>query len=61
MGRPTRGSPLTGRAWYQNVNELAYIGTANTILDGTYDFRIVGYRALGGGGWIRVPMRALER
>ena len=44
------GSPLTGRAWYQNVNELAYIETANTIVDGTYDFRIVGYRALGGGG-----------
>jgi hypothetical protein len=44
------GSPLTGRAWYQNVNELAYVETANTIVDGTYDFRIVGYRALGGGG-----------
>ena len=46
---PNWGSPLTGRAWYQNVNTLAYIQTANTIPDDTYDFRIVGYRALGGG------------
>ena len=43
------GSALTGRTWFYNVNLLASIETAGTIPDGTYDFRIVGYKALASG------------
>lgn len=42
------GSPL-GRAWFLNVNVLARLQTAGHFSDGTYDFRIIGYRALPNG------------
>jgi hypothetical protein len=40
---------MTGRTWFYNVNALAYIQTAGNLPDGTYDFRIVGYKALANG------------
>lgn len=43
------GNPSTGRAWYENVNELVYLQSLNTLPDGAFDFRIVGYKALPGG------------
>src|SRR5262245_51739586 len=43
------GSPMTGRSWFYNVNLLASIQTAGNLSDGTYDFRIVGYKALPNG------------
>lgn len=43
------GNPLSGRTWFYNVNQVASIQTSGTIPDGTYDFRIVGYKALGSG------------
>lgn len=44
------GLAMTGRTWFQNVNLLAVLQTAGNFSDGTYDFRIVGYRALASGG-----------
>ncbi|MDE3167558.1 MAG: hypothetical protein KGN36_17280, partial [Acidobacteriota bacterium] len=43
------GNPLSGRTWFYNVNQVASIQTSGTIPDGTYDFRITGYKALAGG------------
>ena len=43
------GNAFSGRAWYENVNELVYLQSLNTLADGAYDFRIVGYQALSGG------------
>jgi hypothetical protein len=40
---------MTGRTWFYNVNLLAVLQTASNFSDGTYDFRIVGYRALANG------------
>ena len=45
---PNWGSPME-RTWFQNVNLLAVLQTAGNYSDGTYDFRIVGYRALANG------------
>ena len=44
------GNVANGRVWFLNVNELASIQTAGNFVDGTYDFRVRGYRALPGGG-----------
>ena len=44
------GNVANGRVWFMNVNELAHIQTAGNFVDGTYDFRVRGYRALPGGG-----------
>lgn len=41
---------LTGRAWSINANLIASIQTAGFFPEGTYDFRILGYKALAGGG-----------
>ena len=43
------GQPMTGRSWFYNVNLLAVLQTAGNFSDGTYDFQIVGYRALANG------------
>lgn len=43
------GQAMTGRSWFYNVNLLAVLQTAGNFSDGTYDFRIVGYRALANG------------
>ena len=40
---------MTGRTWFHNVNLLAVLQTAGNFSDGTYDFRIIGYRALPSG------------
>jgi hypothetical protein len=39
-----------GRSWTSNRDLLASIQTKNNFADGTYDFRIIGYQALAGGG-----------
>ncbi len=44
------GNVANGRVWFMNVNELAQIQTSGNFPDGTYDFRVRGYRALPGGG-----------
>ena len=44
------GNVANGRVWFMNVNELAQIQTAGNFLDGAYDFRVRGYRALPAGG-----------
>jgi hypothetical protein len=44
------GNVANGRVWFLNVNELALIQTAGNFVDGTYDFRVRGYRALPAGG-----------
>jgi hypothetical protein len=41
---------LSGRAWSINTNLVASIQTAGFFSDGVYDFRVIGYNALGGGG-----------
>ncbi len=43
------GNAMGGRAWFYNVNVLASIQTAGIYSDGAYDFRVVGYSALGNG------------
>ncbi len=43
------GNVANGRVWFMNVNELAQIQTAGNFVDGTYDFRVRGYRALASG------------
>jgi hypothetical protein len=43
------GQPMTGRTWFYNVNQIAAIETAGNLSDGTYDFRVVGYKALANG------------
>jgi len=43
------GNVANGRVWFLNVNELGTIQTAGNFVDGTYDFRIRGYRALPSG------------
>jgi len=43
------GNVANGRVWFLNVNELGTIQTAGNFVDGTYDFRIRGYRALPNG------------
>jgi hypothetical protein len=43
------GLAMTGRTWFHNVNLLAVLQTAGNFSDGTYDFRIVGYRADASG------------
>ncbi len=44
------GSALSGRSWFYNVNLIASLETSGSFADGVYDFRVVGYRALAGGG-----------
>jgi len=44
------GNVANGRVWFLNVNELAQIQTSGNFVDGTYDFRVRGYRALPAGG-----------
>lgn len=44
------GNVANGRVWFLNVNELAQIQTAGNFVDGAYDFRVRGYRALPAGG-----------
>jgi hypothetical protein len=46
---PNWGSAMTGRTWFYNVNTLASIQTKDNPLDGTMDFRIVGYQTLADG------------
>ena len=43
------GNVVTGRAWFLNVNLLAYIETAGNFADGAYDFRVKGYKSLANG------------
>jgi hypothetical protein len=43
------GNVANGRVWFYNVNELAQIQTQGNFPDGTYDFRVKGYRALASG------------
>ena len=43
------GNVANGRVWFLNVNELAQIQTAGNFVDGAYDFRVRGYRALASG------------
>ncbi len=41
---------LSGRAWTTNYSLVASIETAGFFSDGTYDFRVIGYKTLPGGG-----------
>jgi len=43
------GSP-SGRSWIGDRDELAVIQTSGFFADGPYDFRVIGYKALAGGG-----------
>ena len=43
------GNPVNGRVWFLNVNELAGIQTLGNLADGTYDFRVRGYKSLANG------------
>ena len=43
------GNVANGRVWFLNVNELAQIQTSGNFVDGAYDFRVKGYRALPSG------------
>jgi hypothetical protein len=43
------GSP-SGRSWVGDADELAAFSTNGFFLDGAYDFQVVGYKALSGGG-----------
>jgi hypothetical protein len=43
------GNPVNGRVWFMNVNALSAIQTFGNLADGTYDFRVRGYKSLANG------------
>ncbi|MBV9959314.1 MAG: carboxypeptidase regulatory-like domain-containing protein, partial [Acidobacteria bacterium] len=43
------GNVFSGRSWFMNVNELASLQTFGNFPDGTYDFRVRGYKSLANG------------
>jgi hypothetical protein len=46
---PNWGNPAFGRTWFMNGNVLAYIQTLGHFADGTYDFRVRGFKSLPNG------------
>jgi hypothetical protein len=43
------GDVVHGRSWFLNVNVLAYIQTFGNFPEGTYDFRVRGFKSLPNG------------